>query len=92
MGASPNPSFGVTHLLLYQAEGSDAAAREQVAIYDNAGRRVRTLPIQASSERELTITWDGRDHRGAEVISGVYYCNLGAGTSSGPAHRVIVVR
>lgn len=92
VGASPNPSFGVTHLLLYQAEGSDAAAREQVAIYDNAGRRVRTLPIQASSERELTITWDGRDHRGAEVISGVYYCNLGAGTSSGPAHRVIVVR
>ncbi len=92
VGASPNPSFGVTNLLLHSSGGRGGGGQDQVTIYDHAGRRVRTLPVQASTAGELAVTWDGRDHRGLEVLSGVYYCNLDAGASPGLAQRVIVVR
>lgn len=28
------------------------------------------------------VTWDGRDHRGTAVASGVYFCELTAGKQS----------
>ncbi len=51
----------------------------ELAIYDVAGRRVRRFEGLAPSAGRMSIYWDGRDARGAEVASGVYFVELRAG-------------
>jgi len=57
----------------------DAPARGEVAMYDLAGRRVRTLAGGELPAGETRLVWDGRDHRGREMPSGTYLCRLRAG-------------
>ena len=47
-----------------------------VAVYDLAGRRVRTLVDGPQAAGERTVTWDGRDDTGREVPAGVYFARL----------------
>jgi len=73
--ASPNPFNARTkvHFALPQA------GQATLAVYDLKGRRVRTLldgPIRAGKH---SVSWDGRDGRGADVASGVYLYRLVAG-------------
>lgn len=52
-------------------------ARVDLAIYDAAGRRVRTLLPAASVDAGLhTIPWDGRADDGARLAAGVYVARL----------------
>lgn len=60
------------------------AGHVDLAVYDLAGRRVRTL-LGASqpAEQAIRVQWDGRDDRGEPVRSGVYICRLlGPGVSA----------
>ena len=46
-------------------------------IFDSAGRLVRTLlDHQARPAGRTDVVWDGRNHTGARVASGVYLCRL----------------
>lgn len=56
----------------------DAPARGEVAMYDLAGRRVRTLAGGELPAGETRLVWDGRDGRGREMPSGTYLCRLRA--------------
>src|SRR5215831_11427648 len=47
-------------------------SRAQLAIYNLAGRRVRTWGVAGSRE----LTWDLRDERGATVPAGIYWARL----------------
>src|SRR5262245_43957886 len=67
--AQPNPSRGVVTLRFAAPEGEEA----DVAIYDLAGRRVRSLSTGALRAGEQKLTWDGRNDRGADVPSGLYF-------------------
>jgi len=73
-GASPNPFNPVT-TVTYKAP-ADASVR--LAIYNVAGRLVRTLVEGEVGTGHRTVVWDGRDDRGAEVESGVYFCLMEA--------------
>jgi len=57
------------------------AAPEHVtlAIYDVAGRRVRTLVDEPRVARAYVVTWDGMNDSGQSVASGVYFFHLRAG-------------
>jgi hypothetical protein len=52
------------------------AARVRLAVYDAAGRLVRTLFDGAAGAGPQSVTWDGRDEMGRRLASGVYYCEL----------------
>jgi len=66
-------------------------SRATLAIYDLAGRRVRTLIGRPLPAGRHAIAWDARDDRGQPVPSGVYF--LRATTGAGHAtSRVAVVR
>jgi hypothetical protein len=55
-----------------------AAGRVRLVLHDVAGRRVRTLldgPLAAGIHR---LVWDGRNDRGREAPSGVYWLGLDA--------------
>jgi flagellar hook assembly protein FlgD len=72
--ADPNPFTGETHLRFELA----AAADVKLAIYDPAGRVVRTL---LSGERQAgrhVAVWDGRDEQARSVAPGLYFYRLEA--------------
>jgi len=70
LAAWPNPAAGHMTIAL-----SDAAATpgRVVAVYDMAGRMVRTL-----NGTGRLWTWDGRDEAGSRVPPGVYFAALGS--------------
>ena len=64
-----------------------ADAWVQLTIYDQTGQVVRTIDIGhqvagAYERRSRAIYWDGRNHLGEQVASGVYFYHLDAGDYS----------
>jgi flagellar hook assembly protein FlgD len=86
-GASPNPIAGAGTIRF--ALGASGPAR--LALYDAAGRRVRTLVEGPLAAGQHTIGWDGRDDRGAQVASGVYFARLNAGRTE-LCSKVVLMR
>ncbi|MFO7650701.1 MAG: FlgD immunoglobulin-like domain containing protein [bacterium] len=64
--AFPNPFTGSTRLEASLARPGPLACR----VYDNTGRVVRTLD---SGRGTQSVTWNGRDDRGAAVAPGIYF-------------------
>ena len=55
-----------------------------VAIYDTAGRRVRTLVDGALAVGQHAIPWNGRAEDGSGIANGVYFCRIAT------ANRVMI--
>ncbi|HEX6790362.1 MAG TPA: FlgD immunoglobulin-like domain containing protein [Candidatus Krumholzibacteria bacterium] len=73
LGANrPNPFNPRTTIPYYLRIGG----RVQLAIYDPAGRLVRTLVDETQLHGEHDVVWDGTDDRGATAASGVYFARL----------------
>lgn len=71
--AYPNP-FNPSTTLAYELT---APQRVTLAVYDVAGRRVRTLAAgEARGAGRHEAFWDGRDTSGRSVPSGVYFARL----------------
>ena len=76
--AYPNPFVSDTAVPFFApVDGSDARAE----IYDVRGRLVRRIPVP-SGALQGELLWDGRDERGEEVSSSVYFLRLIARTST----------
>jgi len=73
-GVSPNPFNPVTKV----SYGSPAESRVRLAVYNVAGRLVRTLVDGEVDPGYHSVVWDGRDSNGVEVGSGVYFCRMEA--------------
>lgn len=56
------------------------AAEVTLAVFDQQGRRVRTLLAGQQPAGEHAVTWDGRDDGGRAVASGIYFVR---GTAEG---------
>ncbi len=54
----------------------------ELAIYDPAGKRVRTLVNEFTAAGNHTATWNGFDNNGSRVASGVYFYRLTAGKTT----------
>ncbi|MBZ0268896.1 T9SS type A sorting domain-containing protein [bacterium] len=65
--------------------------RSRLVVYDLAGRRLRTLVSGTLPAGRHEIRWDGRDERGRQVASGVYFYRLTTDTES-VTHRVVRLR
>lgn len=83
----PNP-FGDAATLRYRL-GKDGSGR--LAVYDAAGRLVRTLVSGQLTAGDHAVVWEGKDDAGARLPSGVYYYRLDApdGKTSG---RMLMTR
>jgi hypothetical protein len=86
---SPNPSLGGQVTIDYAL--ADQNADETVAIYDIAGRRIRTLSSGLKSSGGQ-IQWNGRSEDGRAVAAGIYFVRLQARGGHEEVQRVIVVR
>ncbi len=84
---TPNPSnAGFAIGFTTAATGSIA-----LAIYDAAGRRVRSFPAAAVAPGAHSIEWDGRDDRGRACGGGVYLAALRRGAEL-QVRRLLLVR
>jgi hypothetical protein len=74
---TPNP-FNPTTTIRYDVPAGGAIV--DLAIYDVAGRLVKRLASGFQQPGARTAVWDGRNGRGQQVATGVYFYRLHAGT------------
>jgi len=72
VGCSPNPFAANTRVAYQLAQPSQVG----LAVYDAAGRLVRTLASGNRPAGSFTAVWDGRDERGKTLPGGIYLCRL----------------
>ena len=63
------------HPVWFGCDSSKMANRE-LGVYDLSGRLVKKLLSGSVEAGQREVHWDGRDVSGAEVASGIYFCNL----------------
>jgi hypothetical protein len=84
----PNPFNPSTEILF---DVPRAGSRVTIAIYDVAGRRIRTLTSDVWTAGSHRVTWDGRDDGGAQVASGVYFYRMRA-PSFDTTRKLVLIR
>ncbi|MFH1864916.1 MAG: C25 family cysteine peptidase [Candidatus Eisenbacteria bacterium] len=72
----PNP-FNPTTVVSYAVPRE---SRVRIAVYDLSGRIVRVLLDEMRPPGKHSVTWNGRNERGLPVGSGVYFCQMQAGS------------
>ncbi len=82
LGIAPNP-FNPRVTVAFRLE---APGNGTLAVFDAAGRRVRTLLSGSLPAGAQSYTWDGNDDAGRAAASGVYACrlDLANGTATAP--------
>jgi hypothetical protein len=85
--ASPSPFSHTTRLGFELPSAGDVHLR----VFDVRGARVRSLVEESRGAGAHSVTWDGRDDRGARVASGVYYLQLEA-AGAVRLRKVVLVR
>ena len=81
----PNPFSAVTSIDITLGD----EAHVNVEIFDVAGRRVRALSMGLLGAGTTPLAFDGRDQRGHQLPSGVYFCRIHAGSTSVTRKMVI---
>jgi len=76
---SPNPFRGATQIT-YAVPSGEGPAPVRISIYDCRGRHVRTLVDSDRAGGMHHAVWDGRDHKGREMATGIYYCEATSGS------------
>jgi hypothetical protein len=84
--SAPNP-FSPGTVLTYHVPST---SHVRLRVYDIAGRHVRTLFDSRQEAGTFTAHWDGRDNRGANVASGVYFCRYERGGETETAKLALV--
>ncbi len=72
LGNSPNP-FNPRTTIAFELVRSGPV---RLDVYDVKGRRVRRLAARTYQAGRHEIVWDGRDERGGETASGLYFFRL----------------
>lgn len=85
--AFPNPFNAATRIELTVPQ----AQRISVGVYDVRGRKVATITDGILSDGVHSLEWDGRDERGHDLPSGIYFVRLQSilGTQS---RKIVLVR
>ena len=70
----PNPFNPTTRFTVDMPKTSDVT----VAVYDILGRKITTLLSGQQAAGSYTVEWDGRDARGLNVPTGIYFVRMTA--------------
>jgi hypothetical protein len=83
---APNPFNPSTTIQYHLADQVDV----RLEVYDLLGRQIATLVSGPQSAGIYAAVWDGADHRGVPVASGVYLTRLTAGTFTAMQRMTLV--
>jgi hypothetical protein len=87
IGNSPNP-FNPRTVISFDLARSGPVRMD---IYDLKGRRVRQLANRNYEAGRHEIVWDGRDSRGGETASGLYFFRMST-EDEVQTHKMLLVR
>ncbi len=87
LGNHPNPFNPATTVSYTLSERTNV----RLAIFDARGKQVALLEVGIRAEGEHQVRWNGRDDRGQDVSSGVYFARLEAGAQS-RTHKLVLAR
>lgn len=73
----PNPLVGSNHTTIRYSVPARQLIR--INIYDVTGRKIKELVNRTHSPGHYQAIWNGRNDRGAEVASGIYFYQMVAG-------------
>ena len=82
----PNPFNPQTSIAFSLKQRSNVSLK----IYDVAGALVRELVNEARAAGSYSVKWDGRDERGQQAASGVYFYKLVAGEFTSTKKMVLL--
>ena len=87
----PNP-FNPTTTIPFTVPGAGGSRRNVfIAVYDVNGSLVKTLASGAISAGRHEVRWSGRNERGEDVASGVYFVRLSSGSFE-DARKIVLLR
>lgn len=86
--AGPNPFRTETWLSLEVG----APGPVKVAVFDAAGRQVRTIANRSFAAGQHRLAWDGRDERGGSMPGGIYFVRALTATYGSEVKRIVKVR
>ena len=87
-GSYPNPFNPSTTIEFYIAEKTSVT----ITIYDISGRRIRCLIKAKAHDTGLyKARWDGKNDKGKQLASGMYFCKFEAGENIS-ARKLILLR
>lgn len=75
---APNPFATTTTIPYHIRENRTTGLHISIAIYNVAGRRVRTLVDERRYPGRFEVVWDGTGDDGVPVASGLYLCQMTA--------------
>jgi len=81
---TPNPFSNGMHMAYAVADDGESV---EIAVYDLAGRRMKTLVSGVEPAGRHEVAWDGRDESGGRVRRGMYFIHIRLGLQ---AHQVRV--
>jgi len=82
----PNPFNARTKISFSIGDQSDVT----ITVFDNLGRKVRSLIDSQLDSGDYTINWDGKSDTGKRLASGVYFYNLKTGRFEDSKKMVIL--
>jgi hypothetical protein len=85
----PNPFNPVTSIQ-YTVDSRQTAQSTSLRIYNVLGQKVRTLVDEQKKPGRYRELWDGRDDRGSEVSSGIYFYILRNGENRETRKMVLI--
>jgi flagellar hook assembly protein FlgD len=87
----PNP-FNPSTVVPYAVPGGAGVRRSVLlAVYDVNGALVKTLVSASVAGGRHEVRWDGRNERGENVSSGIYFVRLDAGSLQA-ARKIVLLR
>jgi hypothetical protein len=87
----PNPFNPVTRIEYWVPEGMGSGKTPvSLVIYDVRGARVRTVVSEGQAAGRYVVEWDGRDDRGTQASSGVYFYRMTASGFSDVRKMVLI--
>ncbi|MBN1164591.1 MAG: hypothetical protein JXB45_08435 [Candidatus Krumholzibacteriota bacterium] len=79
-----NPSTTIEYSLAKQN-------RVRIGIFDAGGRKIRSLVDGVKPPGLYREVWNGKNDRGANVSSGIFFCRLQAGEFM-PVKKIVLLR
>ncbi|MDD2230491.1 MAG: SBBP repeat-containing protein [Candidatus Cloacimonetes bacterium] len=92
LSASPNPFKQGTTLSIALDKQGGSQRDLRVVLYDLRGRRIKTLDSIPAGGDRFTLSWDGRDAKGATCPSGIYLAKLYAGQKQLSSTKLTLIR
>jgi len=83
----PKPANSEVWIPIDIGRGSE----DRITVYDLMGKPIRRMNLGYKAPGRYLERWDGRDERGEEVSSGIYFIKLEAGGFKG-VEKVAILR